>query len=206
MSDVISSDNSKRGRLQHVKGSPVPVAWIERMFAKFEDRWGTLWQQRYAGIPIARVMKTWSEELADLTPEQIANGVNASRDLKYPPTLGEFRDLCLKVPFDPEEAYQEAVNQMYIRHSGGKDKWSHPAIFWAAVKIGYFDLRNSTWSSIKDRWSRLLEEEFAKGSWEEIPAARVALPSPGQTFACPDEVKRKIEELRAMFTSAGASR
>lgn len=35
------------------------------------------------------------------------------------------------------------------RREQGQDVWSHPAIFWAAVTIGAFDLRNMAFKAIE---------------------------------------------------------
>jgi hypothetical protein len=32
-----------------------------------EDRYGDLWAQRFGGVPKDRLMRTWAEDLADLS-------------------------------------------------------------------------------------------------------------------------------------------
>lgn len=184
---------------RRLPGEPLPTPWVERMFSKFEDRFGTLWHQRYAGIPITRVMDTWCEDLADLTPAQIKNGVDGTRNLKFPPTLAEFRELCLKSNVDPYMAYEEAIRQMHKRHTDGSDVWSHPAIYWSAVRIGDFDMRNSTWESIKRRWTGYLQEELAKATIDPVPPPRVALVAPGKTTITAEQAKANCARIKEMM-------
>lgn len=184
---------------RRVLGEPLPVHWIERMFSKFEDRFGTLWHQRYAGIPMDRVMDTWREDLADLSPAQIKLGVDSTKKLKFPPTLPEFRELCLASLLDPYMAYEEAIREMYKRHNGGNDVWSHPAIYWAAVRVGDFDMRSSTWDTIKRRWTAYLNEELAKPDINPVPPPRVALVAPGKTMVSAEQAKANCERMREMM-------
>jgi len=53
------------------------------------------WTSAVDGLE-AEVAKEWAHEIAGLTPEQIRRGLdNLPKD--WPPTAGEFRDLCLGV-------------------------------------------------------------------------------------------------------------
>ena len=151
-----------------------------------EDRYGDLWASRYGAFPRSRVKATWAEDLADLSRDELARGVAACKSARFPPTLAEFRSLC-RPPIDFESAFVEAVQQMAARESGG-DRWSCPAIFWAAVTIGSFDLRNATWGTIEKRWSKVFQAELDKGEWQPVPARAIALPPPGATTANPEKV------------------
>lgn len=159
--------------------SVLPDTWVEKLFQKMEDRFGDLWANRYGAFPRARVKQTWAEDLGDLSGEEVARGVSASKSIKFPPTLPEFRALC-RPPIDFELAFVEAVQQMAARESGN-DRWSNPAIFWAAVTIGSFDLRNCTWSTLEKRWRKVFQAELDKGEWQPVPARAVALPAPVPT-------------------------
>jgi hypothetical protein len=39
-------------------------------------------------------------------------------------------------------------------------------------------LKNQTYSNIKARWEKALDEEINKGQWADIPKAQIALPAP----------------------------
>ena len=179
----------------------LPDSWIEKLFQKMEDRYGDLWATRYGLFPRDRVKQTWAEDLGDLSGEEVARGVAACRTAKFPPTLPEFRSLC-RPPIDFEIAYHEAVQQMSARESG-KDRWTSPAIFWAAVTIGAFDLRNGSWQSLEKRWRKVLQAEIDKGEWQPIPVRAVALPAPPVTKESREAAERTLKALGVKLKECG---
>ena len=56
------------------RSSALPDAWIERLFQRMEDRYGDLWANRYGAFPRDRVKRSWGEDLADLSPDEIVRG------------------------------------------------------------------------------------------------------------------------------------
>ena len=95
----------------------LPDAWVRRIFERMEDRYGDLWAQRFGGVPKDRLMRTWAEDLSDLSGEEIACGLRACRDHKFVPSLPDFRALC-RPPIDFDGALLEAIEQMARRESG----------------------------------------------------------------------------------------
>ena len=181
--------------------SALPDTWIEKLFQKMEDRYGDLWATRYGSFPRSRVKQTWAEDLGDLSGEEVARGVAACRSAKFPPTLPEFRALC-RPPIGFEIAFHEAVQQMSARESG-KDRWTSPAIFWAAVTIGAFDLRNGSWQSLEKRWRKVLQAEIDKGEWQPIPVRAVALPAPPVTKESREAAERTLKALGVKLKECG---
>ena len=177
----------------------LPAKWIEKLFNVMEDRYGALWADRYGAFPRDRVMQTWGRDLADMGRADLARGVESSRSCKYPPTLPEFREMC-RPAIDHERAYHEAVEQMQ-RRDRGADTWSHPAIFWASCEIGDFDLRNSSWNSIKSRWVSVFNSQMARKQWPEVPPRCDALPAPGAGSIPVDEAHRRIDAMRKILES-----
>lgn len=180
------------------KSASLPDSWVERIFQKMEDRYGDMWANRYGAFPRDRVMRTWGEDLADLSSSELATGMTACKSAKFPPTLPEFRELC-RPPIDFESAYIEACNQIVLRQQG-RDQWSHPAIYWAAQSVGQYDLRNSTWGSIKARWTKALQTTM-NGGCDPVPAFAVALPAPGETSVSPEEAARRVAEMMSKLSS-----
>lgn len=154
------------------------MPWIERLFDRLSGFYGSKFGEMWRGCDIGSVKQTWAEALAGYSPEEIKAGLEACMSRVFPPTLPEFRMLC-RQPVNFESTFREACEQLFKRQSG-EDRWSHPAVYWAAIAIGNFDMRNSTWGHIKDRWTRTLRAELDKGEWPEIPQRRDALPKPGQ--------------------------
>ena len=184
------------------KPSALPDTWVERLFQRMEDRYGDLWANRYGAFPRDRVKRSWAEDLGDLSRDELARGVDACRGAKLPPTLPEFRALC-RPPIDFEAAFVEAVQQMAERDKGN-DRWSLPAIFWAAVTIGAFDLRNSSWQTIEKRWRKVLQAELDKGEWQPVPARAIALPEPKPTARDREAAERVLSSVKIKDTGAGS--
>lgn len=143
---------------------------------------------------ILNAKKVWAEDLAGYTPEEITRGLQTRYD--YPPSVDEFMRAC-RPSLDYERAFVEAVEQMVLRKTG-KDRWSNPAVFWAAVKLGS-DLTNFPYPAIKGRWKSALDkvtEEIRNGDLSpEIPPRVRALPAPGKTSISPEEVKKRFAEI-----------
>ncbi|EEG10287.1 hypothetical protein [Pseudogulbenkiania ferrooxidans] len=99
---------------------------------------------------------------------------------------------------DYQAAFAEAQNHAVARHYGEgatPDSWSHPAVYWAADRLGWFEVRNSTWEQVKRRWPMVLEEVLAWGAW---PVPRKALPAESklQTRAVQ---QAELAKIRAML-------
>lgn len=149
----------------------------------------------------------WAEGFAQegLTVQDVKTGLDVCRKrFAWPPSFAEFLVACRPV-LEPEAAFFEAVTQLQLRDRG-KDTWSHPAIFWAATKIGAFDMRNGTWGSMKTRWTAALDAEMKKGSWREIPPAALSLPAPGKQSVSVADSKKRISEAMAMLKSRFTNR
>ncbi len=175
--------------------------WVDRLFGRLSAMYGARFADMWAGLDLAMIKAAWAEDLGDLATDEIARGVAACKLRDWPPTLPEFLALC-RPALDPEQAFSEAVQQMALRDQG-RDRWSHPAIFWAAATIGDFDLRNAAWSAIKPRWSRVLQAELAKGEWPEVPPRMQALPAPGATAANPARVRELVGGVLNKATKNG---
>ncbi len=178
----------------------LPDAWMEKIFQRMEDRYGSLWADRYGAFPRSRVMRSWAEDLADMSRDELARGVSACRDRKFPPTLPEFRELC-RPALDYERAFLEAVEQMRKRETGA-DTWSTPAVYWAAVKVGQ-DLRAHPYAMVKGRWAAALDEAIdavrTGKLTNEIPPRHEALPTPGQCSVPPEVAKQRLARIRDML-------
>lgn len=70
--------------------------WVERLFQRFEDYYGSKWAAQYGDFPRDRVKRTWAEELGGFAdkPEAIASALESQKTNPFPPTLPEFLMLC----------------------------------------------------------------------------------------------------------------
>lgn len=174
------------------------LSLMDHLFNRLDGMYPNRWR---AAFTTADSIQNWREAWADafndegITPQQVAEGVRICRKrFDWPPSLTEFIKAC-KPQVDHEGAFIEAVEQMRLRDTGS-DKWSSPAVYWAAVEFGSWDLRNATWDRVKARWSRILDEKLAQHELPDVPPRLDALPAPGQTTVDPAKVRAFAEEIR----------
>lgn len=142
---------------------------------------------------------SWAEAFEDegITPTDVKAGLKACRTrYDWPPSCAEFIKAC-KPSVDPLVAYYEAVNGTRAREQGKKGEWSHPAIFWAAVKVSAYDLKHASYSQIKQRWEKALSDEMEKGEWAAVPEPLPALPAPGKSTLSREHAEKMVSELKA---------
>ena len=174
----------------------LPKRWIESLFERMELSYGAKFTNSWGGIDPHKMRLFWARELAGTTPEQMKAGVEAMKRAEWPPTLPEFVAMC-RPPTDYSEALYEAIEQIQRREEG-RDTWSNPAIYWAAVKIGSFDLRNLTHKDLLKRFTAAMEKVLAQESIEPVPVRHVALPAPGQTVANKERVDAEVSKIKAL--------
>ena len=77
----------------------LPMAWVEKIFRKLTLVYGRDFTARWEGQETIHVIEDWAEELAGFVnwPEAIAWALKSLPEGK-PPTVIEFRALCLKAP------------------------------------------------------------------------------------------------------------
>lgn len=154
---------------------------------KFTDQWDATKPELWVSF--------WCEQLAGLTDAEIARGVAALSGRDWPPTLPEFKRLC-RPPLDQQAAFYEALSGILARERGERFEWSHPAIYWAAVKVGAFDIKGSGYGQIQKRWETALQALLDAGSYEPIPNPALALPAPGKAALSRSEAVRRLAELK----------
>ena len=188
--------------------SAIGVSPIDHLFRTFDGIYMARWRSFFrSNDDVVSWKATWTNGFVEdgITPHEVKAGISACRRSKdgWPPTLPEFIDMC-RPAMDHESLFREAVEQLRLRDDG-LDSWSHPAVYWAATRIGAFDMRNSSFAAMKVRWVNALNRAFsdvASGALPaEVPARLVALPAPGKTMS--SEVARaNLEKIRNMLTGA----
>ena len=181
--NVISAAN-------HNESKPSP---IERLFSRLAAFYGKKFGDLWLGCELKEVKNTWENELRGFSVDEVLIGLEGCKLRDWPPTLPEFLKLC-RPPVDFESAFHEAVQQMMARNAG-HDRWSKPAIFWAAATIGDFDLRNGSWATLQKRWSKVLQAEIDKGEWPPIPARARALAPPEPTYDDRKAAERILSQI-----------
>jgi hypothetical protein len=173
----------------------LPERWVERLFERMLLDYGKKFSDQWGGADTDALIAHWSRELAGYSGTELKRGLEALATKEWPPTLPEFKKLCRR-PLDATAAYYEAVAGTHSRAGGKYGKWSHPAIYWAAMPLS-FELREQTYAQMKGRWEAAFQEQMDKGEWEEIPQAMVALPAPGKAKTSREEASQRLKELGA---------
>jgi hypothetical protein len=173
----------------------LPIRWIESLFNKMLLDYGRKFTDQWAGPDPVKLKQHWANELAGYTNAELKRGHDALAGRDWPPTLPEFKRMC-RPAVDSVAAYYEAVAGVNARDRGEMGQWSHPAIFWASVRMA-FDLKGLTFSAVKDRWEAALHAELDKGQWADIPQPALALPAPGKAFISREDALKRLAELNA---------
>lgn len=175
---------------------------IERVFAYLVTLYGARFADFWNGCNIDEVKRVWAYELSDCAEDEIMRGLRACKQLNWPPTLPEFLKLCrpnANANLHYEDAFVEAVKQMWNRQQNQPESWSHPAVYWASVRLGN-DLHAYPYAVIKERWQNALDQaiqDVKEGRVPQtIPPRRDVLPRPGRSTLTRDEIKDRLMELR----------
>lgn len=179
----------------------LPSHWIDALLTKFEVYYGDKFHRQWANVPRDAMRKQWAIDLAKLSREELAAGVEALKHAEWPPTLPEFIGLC-QPSLDYSEALYEAIEQIRLRDEG-RDKWSRPEIYWAAIKIGSFDLMNSPHEQLLKRFTIALKRVISDGQNDPVPPRLTALPAPGQGIASKEKVESEVAKIRAAQRQVG---
>lgn len=166
------------------------MSLVERVFARMAAFYGSRFADMWRDIDPVELKRTWAEELAGFSADELARGIDGCRTRDWPPTLPEFLRLC-RPALDYEAAFCEAAEQMYRRQQG-EDRWSDPAIYWAATWMGR-DVMATPYEPVKGRWkanlNRALQAIRAGELPNEVPPRRQALPAPGAVIASAADAK-----------------
>lgn len=185
--------------------TPFPVPWAVKLVDRLHALYGAQFLRQWEGIDKRALALAWAEDLAGYTGEEIARGLSACKAKPFPPTLPEFLLLC-RPTLNPEAAYHEAVAGMVARNSGERGEWSHPGIYWAAVRVTSHDLLSMGWQAIRGRWEAALRDVMSKGRWEPVPEPVKALPAPGQSHLSRDQQRQALAQVRNVATSTNPER
>jgi hypothetical protein len=177
---------------------------FNRLDGMYPNRWRAAFPNEYA---IANWRDAWAEAFSDelVTMRMISDGLRACRKAyEWPPSLAEFLKVCKPV-IDVDAALREAVEQMHARQHG-KDQWSHPAIYWAAARIGEFDMLGQTLTALKPRFDSALKLILENGDVQPVPARMPALQGPGACESTREYGRQCRDELGASEVVKNASR
>lgn len=176
--------------------APLPRPWVEKISSVMLMTYGKRYTDLWGATNPDAWLDHWAAALAGYSGDELARGLAALGARDWPPTLPEFKRLC-RPPIDPQAAFYEALDGVQARERGERGNWSHPAIYWAAVRIGAFDIKNAGWGQIQKRWESALQAIFDAGGYAPIPDPLIALPAPGKALLSRESEARRLAELGA---------
>jgi hypothetical protein len=174
------------------------ISLMDHLFNRFDGAYPNRWRAAFASEQaISNWRESWAEAFDEegLTPQMISDGLKVCRKTyDWPPSITEFMKAC-KPQINVDAAIYEAIEQMRKRQHG-RDVWSNPAIYWAASKVGEFDMISQSFSSIKPRFESALKKVL-EGEVLPVPARVAALPAPGAAESTREYGAQRLEELGA---------
>lgn len=155
---------------------------VEIVFRVFARRWHVRWRS-VAEDPKAR--DVWLADLrgAGLSDADVKRGIVRTRELEWPPSVGEFIHLARPSPEDLgipslERAFVEACRGLHPQYASDQHRWSHPTVFHAAKAIGGQRLCFGPQDAVRKEFSYQLDvmvRRFLAGEQLDVPVPR-ALP------------------------------
>ncbi|MTW11414.1 hypothetical protein GM658_12485 [Pseudoduganella eburnea] len=187
----------------------LPISWVESLFKRMHFSYGARFADMWAGVNPDEMKQHWAQRLGELSRSELATGYRMLESRDWPPTLPEFIKLC-RPNLDPEPAFYEALAQGIKRERADPhdpDVWSHPAIYWAWVKIGAFAIANQGYEALRPRWVDALRHYVELPGLEAVPEKRQELPAPGKARLRPERARELLSQLRlkGMPQRAGVS-
>jgi hypothetical protein len=180
---------------------------IDKLYARFDGMYMQKWKSNF---PSTSAIDNWNLAWADaLSRHGIKPSVAFAAVQKceaafpWPPSLPEFIALC-RPPLDYEQAFHDAVAQLQKRHSDEHDDfWPQPAIYWAAIDYGQFELRNASYGQAAARWKRLLDKRL-EGECPAVQpfALQLAAPARNAEGAAITSEEAKAAAMAAMANLA----
>lgn len=151
------------------------------------------------------MLDAWTKATRGLTELEFRRGVAKLSSFERPPSLPEFLKAC-RPEVNPLSAYYEAIEGVKGREQGELGTWSHPAIYWASVRVSAHDLKNQTYSQVRGRWEMALAAELEKGHWEVIPAPLIQIAGPKNERPSSKMVGEVMKRLKdETFVKPGSS-
>lgn len=192
-------ENQSKWLMPHPKLEGVSL--MDHLFNRLNGTYPNKWRANFRDErAIVDWRQAWAEAFDDegVTPQDVALGIkNCRRMYEWPPSLPEFLKAC-RPHLEPNVAFFEAVRGMQDRSAGKTGDWSHPAIFYAALAVGQYEMMNQSYQQLKARWEKAFGEQLALGQWPEIPPVVEALPAPART----EEGKAQIRKVSSMASDA----
>lgn len=95
----LANHSASRDVVIDVPGSgrpPLRIDWVERIFSVLSAGFGRQFADQWAGVDPDEMKHLWAKKLRDFfdQPEAISGALDEATSAKFPPNVGEFREMC----------------------------------------------------------------------------------------------------------------
>lgn len=186
------------------KDQPDERSMADNVMDRLNQRMAEIYGHRWTSAYTRESLDTWAKGLGDMTVERIKCGVEAciAGAHAWPPTLPEFRDLCLTIPGLPssDEAWDEA--KALAAKWKPSHECSHPVIWHAYTESNLADTDEETGRKRFRRNYQIASQMYAAGGVDGLTKIPLALPRQSVVPPSPEEIAEKLryadEKLAAL--------
>jgi hypothetical protein len=174
---------------------------IRALLAKFGELYGMRFTQTWEGFTSDQLQRVWSEELTGYTLDELRVGMSRVKANlgDFPPGIGEFQRHCrpwLRHDF----GLRTAVEQLRLRKTG-EDTWPHPALYWAAVKLGEHTMTSTPHERLIGPWADAFDAAYASECEAVPPALPPPAPTEGTSGRLTPAAKKALREISRILSS-----
>lgn len=165
----------------------------EEVFAAFARFFASRWRPTFED-PLARPAWAAGFIAARLSPAAIRRGLAKAATLKFPPSLGEFIELCEP----PMPTLAEALASAGSWARGTLARWPHPAVGDAAHQLGSFKLRHLNAADLERAFDAAYRKAIARhrlGESLTVPATQFIAPPKRAPKQQTETGRRALAEL-----------
>lgn len=173
---------------------PIPIGRMRTLWLRMTEIYGYKWTSAYGEDAEAGAGDTWASGLSGLSPRNINIGLSAalvSSD-PWPPTLPQFRAMCLEVP-------SLAAVKLAVRNRN----LSTPFMRQVWTKLDAYRLRSDeAWEvdrQIREAYELAREHVMEGKECPPEPAALIEQVKPAFHPASPETAARHIADIEAKF-------
>lgn len=179
----------------HLPGQALPENVVHRLWSRMAEVYGQKWTSAFGVDATTGAGATWAKGLAGISAAQIGAGIAAAMSSAdpWPPSLPQFRALCLGIP-------DFAVVQYELR-TPASERTPFARLVWSYVD-GWKMRQASTQESermLRDAYGIAREHVMRGGEMPEPPIAAIVEERKQREPASPEIVEKHMRNLTAMF-------
>ena len=176
----------------------LPQNLVDRLWLRMGEIFGQRWTGPFGNDPATGAAQTWAKGLAGLTGQQVARGMSAvmTSAEPWPPTLPEFRSLCLGIPSFGVVMYQ--ITQETKQHS------PFTRLVWQRLDVYRFRHADVVTAERVLRTAYEISREFVmQGGEPPEPSVEIEHAPAPRKPSDPEVAKKAFAEMAALLREHG---